>query len=141
MSKNQCPYCSGEVTYWQKLKPVVTFRHQFITCASCEKKISDFWIKGAVGLALGAGGAGLLAGRSEYGVQSIVAVGFAFLVPILLAPLFIELRECNEVDAEKIREERLEKEMEFSWRRALILAAGCIGFMAIAIWVMQPSKI
>lgn len=90
-----------------------------------------------MGLVLAAGGVGFLATRSDNPIQLVAIACSAFVAFILLAPLKIELKECNNTRSEKIRQDHLAKELKFSWRRALLLATICIGIIVGAIWLMR----
>lgn len=79
MSKNVCPYCAAKVGYLDKLKPLYSFRSQFVHCPNCNKKISDFWIKVGLGLGLSGFGVGYVATRiNEYPYASL-AIAFVSL--------------------------------------------------------------
>lgn len=139
MPKNECPYCNQHVSYWVKLKPAFSFTQQFITCPNCNKKVSSFWIRGA----LGAGMSGLFAGHymgkdSGWLVYAAAVIGL-FVCSMMIMPFFIDLKESDSESIKKIRSEILAKEMSYSWARILTIIGVTVGLFILLVWLSQPS--
>lgn len=139
MSKTECPYCHQPVSYWAKLKPAFQLTQQFILCPHCRKKVSSFWIRGAIGAGLSGGFLGYQIGKDEnVPVQAAAVIGL-FVLSMMIMPFFIDLKESDTENIQNIRAQMMAKELSYSWARILKIVGITVGFFIFLIWISQPS--
>ena len=140
MPKADCPYCNQHVSYWVKLKPAFNFTQQFIICPHCRKKVSSFWIRGA----LGAGMSGVVAahyiGKDSGWLAYVATVIGLFICSMMVMTFFIDLKEPDGESIKKIRSEMVANEMSYSWVRIFKIIGVTVGLFILLIWASQPSS-
>lgn len=141
MPRAECPYCNQHVSYWRKLKPAFQFTQQFIICPNCNRKVSSFWIRGALGAGMSGAFAGHSIGKDSSMLTYAATVIGLFICSMMVMPFFIDLKEANTESIQKIRSEMIAKEMSYSWVRIFKIIGVTVGFFILLIWLAQPSSI
>lgn len=138
MNKNTCPYCEAYVGYMEKLKPLYSFQSQFVHCPNCNRKVSDFWIKAGLGVAMSGFGVCYFAMRASNQPYISLAIVLSICIAVfLLLPAIFGLSECDHVDAEAVRKQNIAKEMEINGRRILLLLCIGLGLLLALPWLLQ----
>lgn len=137
MSKYICPYCKANVGYKDKLKPLYSFRSQFVHCPSCNRRVSDFWVKAGLAVGMSGFGAAYFAMRAgDHSYAALVVVLAIYIAIFLLLPTVFGLRECEHIDADAIRKQRISEEMKINGGRILLLVSIGLALLLVLPWLL-----